>query len=227
MTMLGLLTIGQAPRPDGLARDVQQIVGPHIKVIERGALDGFSQEELAQARPAAGDYLLVTLLADGTSVRIAKRPILDRLQQQIDCLEAEDRVNATLLMCTGSFPAFRHRSPLIQPQHALYGVVIGLAGTRPVGSLIPLPEQVDQARQKWREMGAATALVFPADPYGESPHAAIEEAATQAREQGAGILFMDCFGYDLAMGAVARQAFGGPVIVARSLAARLAAEVMA
>jgi hypothetical protein len=36
---------------------------------------------------------------------------------------------------------------------------------------------------------------------------------------------MDCFGYDLAMKAAARRAFGGPVVLARTLAARLIAEL--
>ncbi|MDA0699882.1 MAG: AroM family protein [bacterium] len=224
MPTLGLLTIGQAPRPDGLARDVAAASGMG-KVLERGALDGLSREDLAAMRPGEADYRLVTLLSDGNSVEIAKRFILARLQAQIEVLEAEG-ADAVLLMCTGEFPPFQHRVPLVLPQLALYGVVKGLAGNGTVASLTPLASQVAQARAKWSSLGIASA-VFDADPYGDDPCGVVASAAARAREAGAAALFMDCFGYDAAMGAAARAAFGGPVVVARSMAARIAAEVAA
>jgi protein AroM len=224
MATLGLLTIGQAPRPDGLARDVAAASGI-ATVLERGALDGLDAADLAAMRPTEADYRLVTLLRDGTSVEIAKRFILDRLQAQIEALESEG-ADAVLLMCTGEFPPFRHRVPLVLPQLALYGVVKGLAGDGTVASLTPLSSQVAQARAKWASLGI-DAVAFDADPYGDDPGAAVTLAASRAREAGAAALFMDCFGYDAGMGAAARAAFGGPVVVARSMAARIAAEVAA
>jgi hypothetical protein len=41
-TKLGLLTIGQAPRADALADDVQAVLGDAAEVVERGALDGLT-----------------------------------------------------------------------------------------------------------------------------------------------------------------------------------------
>lgn len=224
MAALGLLTIGQAPRPDGLARDVAAASGV-THVLERGALDGLTREDLAAMRPGEGDYRLITLLRDGRSVEIAKRFILDRLQAQIDALEASG-ADVVLMMCTGEFPSFRHRVPLVLPQLALYGVVKGLAGDGRVASLTPLAAQVPQTVAKWSSLGV-DAVAFDADPYGPDPLAAVTAAAGHARSQGAAALFMDCFGYDAAMGAAARAAFGGPVVVARSMAARIAAEVAA
>ncbi len=224
MATLGLLTIGQAPRPDGLARDVAAASGIE-RVLERGALDGLSRSELAGMRPGPGDYRLITLLQDGSSVEIAKRFILERLQAQVDALEGAG-ADAILIMCTGEFPPFRHRVPLIQPQLALYGVVKGLAGDGIVASLTPLASQVPQAQAKWTSLGIDS-VVFDADPYGDDPHGAVAAAAARADAAGAAALFMDCFGYDAEMGAAARAAFGGPVVVARSMAARIAAEVAA
>lgn len=224
MATLGLLTIGQAPRPDGLARDVAAASGIE-RVLERGALDGLSRDDLAGMRPGADDYRLITLLHDGSSVEIAKRFILDRLQAQVDALEGAG-ADAILIMCTGEFPPFRHRVPLIQPQLALYGVVKGLAGDGTVASLTPLASQVPQAHAKWASLGIDS-VVFDADPYGDDPLGAVAAAAARAHAAGAATLFMDCFGYDATMGAAARAAFGGPVVVARSMAARIAAEVAA
>ncbi|HET7037440.1 MAG TPA: AroM family protein [Thermomicrobiaceae bacterium] len=227
MRILGVLTIGQSPRADGLTRDVQAIVGPGVRVVERGALDGLSRAEIDRLAPKPGDYHLITMLADGSSVQLGKAAILDRLQARIEQLEAEDEAGATLLMCTGAFPRFTHQRPLCQPQAALYGAVAGLAAGERIGALEPLVAQLDQGQAKWRALGHDDVILAAANPYVPEPLEAIRRSAAGVREAGAGILFMDCFGYSLEMAAAARAAFGGPVVLARSLAARLAAELIA
>lgn len=223
---IGVLTIGQSPRADRLGEDVRTVLGPATRVIERGALDGMSDEEIARIAPRdATEYRLITLLRSGRSVEIGKPAILRRLQEQIRDLEDNHDVDATLLMCTGAFPPFGHSKPLLLPQEALYGAVIGLAGGGRIGALIPLESQREQSLRKWRERGIPDAQVFPASPYGDDPGAAIEDASRAAREAGVAVLFMDCFGYDLAMKSAARRSFGGPVVLARTLAARLIAEL--
>lgn len=222
---LGLLTIGQAPRPDGLAHDVRA-VAEGVRVIEKGALDGLTAREVAPMTPSADEYRLVTLLSDRTPVQVAKRHVVPRLQAQIEALEAEG-AQVTLLMCTGAFPAFRHSVPLIAPQESLYSLVKGLGQGGRVGSLTPLSSQVGQAKAKWRDHGVDDAFVADADPYGPDPHGAVSAAAAAARAAGATVLFMDCFGYDMLMRDAARRSFGGPVVLARSMAARLAVAVAA
>jgi protein AroM len=221
---LGVLTIGEAPRPDALTGDMQSALGPQFELVERGALDGLTDAEVEALSAGPGDYVLITLRASGQSVRLGKPQILPLVQRQINRLEREHGVAGTILMCTGAFPAFQHDRFLMQPQQALYNVVLGLAaGGRP-GSLTPLPAQVEQTRRKWAEFGAADSVVVTASPYGEDPVGAVASGARQAREEGAAVLFMDCFGYTLPMKEAARQAFGGPVVLARSMAARLLAE---
>lgn len=223
---IGVLTIGQSPRPDRLGDDMRAALGRQTTVIERGALDGMSDEEIAQIAPRdPGEYHLITLLRNGRSVKIGKPAILQRLQEQIRDLERNAHVDATLLMCTGAFPPFAHDKPLLLPQEALYGAVSGIAGDAKIGALIPLESQREQSLRKWHERGILDAQVFPASPYGEDPIAAIEDASGAAHRAGVTVLFMDCFGYDLAMKAAARRRFGGPVVLARTLAARLIAEL--
>lgn len=225
MTSIGVLTIGEAPRPDALARDVAAVLGPDYEIRERGALDGLSAGEVAELRPGPDDDPLVTLRADGAPVQVGKRCLVERLQAQIERLETEDRVAATLLVCTGPFPALRHRRPLLQPQAALYGIVRGLAAGARIAAMPPLPEQAPMARREWAAMGVDDLIVVPADPYQANAHERIGQAAREAREQGAQVLFMDCFGFDLGMRQAAAAQFGGPVVLARSAAARIVAEV--
>ena len=119
----------------------------------------------------------------------------------------------------------RHRRPLLQPQAALYGVVRGIAGGRRIADMPPLPEQAPVAAHEWAAMGVEDVAAVIADPYGPDPHRSMAEAAREARECDAGVLFMDCFGFDLSMRATAAAEFPGPVILARSIAARLVAEM--
>lgn len=223
---LGVLTIGQSPRRDGLAREIQQIVGTGLRVVERGALDGLGHQEIVQMAPASGDYRLITLLRDGTSVELAKRHILDLLQRRIIELEEEEEVVGTLLMCTGAFPDFTHRRPLVKPQQALYATVAALADGGRVAGMLPLESQLAQGRDKWREYGVDDPHLVHASPYARNAIDEVGRAAAAAHDAGASILFMDCFGYDLTMKAAARSAFAGPVVLARSLAARLVAELL-
>lgn len=226
MRTIGVLTIGQSPRADHLGDDVRSVLGPTTNVIERGALDGMSADEIAAIAPKdASEYRLITLLRSGRSVEIGKPAILHRLQEQIRDLERSEHVDATLLMCTGAFPQFEHDQPLLAPQEALYGAVSGLANGGKIGALIPLESQREQSLRKWHEHGIADVEVFPASPYGDNPIGAIEDASGAAQRAGVAVLFMDCFGYDLTMKAAARRCFGGPVVLARTLAARLIAEL--
>ena len=224
MTKLGVLTIGQAPRADGLARDVARVVGHEFEVVEKGALDGLTAAEVSRLAPAEDDDLLVTLLSDGTPVRVGKRTILRGLQEQAARLE-DDGVAATLLACTGRFPDFGHQRPLLQPQATLYGVVKGLANERRIATMPPLREQSEMAGREWAALGVADVVVVAADPYGPDPHRAVAAAAARAERSGAGVLFMDCFGFDLEMRDTAAANFTGHIVLARSMAARVLAEI--
>jgi protein AroM len=225
-TNIGIVTIGQSPRPDKLADDIQRVLGPDVTVVERGALDGFTTEDLNELAPRPGDYRLITKLRDGGSVEIGKTPILPILQNHITDLEDSADVEATLLMCTGSFPPFDHKRPLLLPQEALYGAVAGFAGSRTIGALIPLESQSEQAQDKWRDFGVSSVDLFSANPYSDDPHSQIVSASVEARDAGSSVLFLDCFGYDISMRAAAQEAFHGPVVLARTLAARFIAEMV-
>jgi protein AroM len=224
-TAVGVLTIGQAPRRDGLGAEISAVLGAGFRVIERGALDGLDAAEVGGLAPGDGDTLLVTLMADGRPVSVGKERILEFLQRQVCRLEEDDRVAATLLVCSGPFPAFRHRSPLVQPQASLYGAVLAVAGGGRVAALLPKPEQFEWSRREWRRVGVADPVLLAAEPYQAEAPAVVAGAARAARERGAAVLYLDCFGYDAGMRESARAAFAGPVVLARSMAARLLAEV--
>ena len=219
--VLGTVTIGQSPRVD-LIPEMQAVMGTDVQVIEAGALDGMTLDEVRAIAPGSGDQVLVTRMADGTAVKIAERHILSKMQDRIDGL-AERGAQIIALVCTGEFPRFRCDRLLVRPQRVLYNAVSGLAEGLSLGVLIPDQDQVGPAEARWH--GAAARV----KAYAASPYGAVEEVRRGAailREWGAQLIAMDCIGYTLAMKAMVREEIGVPVVLARSIVARTIAEVM-
>jgi protein AroM len=220
---IGVLTIGQAPRADDTVAELLQVLGPGYTIAERGALDDLDPAEIARHGPEPGHYLLISLLRNGQSVRLSKQKILPLLQQKIDAL-GDDGVDAILLLCTGTFPQFKSDRLIVQPQEALYHLMLGLGvGGKRIGALAPLADQLAQTRAKWLEYGVDP-LLAAASPYAGADE--VTPAARDLAERGAELIFMDCMGYSLAMKARAKAAAGGcPIVLARSAIARVLAEV--
>lgn len=222
---VGVLTIGQAPRADRMAAEIGAVLGAGFEIVERGALDGLDRPALELIAPGPGDELLVSMLLDGSEVRLAKRGIIPLLQRRLSALEEDDGVAATLLVCSGPFPGFAHSRPLVQPQPLLYGAALALAGKARIAVLLPDPAQFDWARRQWLAAGVPDPLLLCADPYQPERMASVIAAAASAEAAGAGCLYLDCFGYDRTLREAAATAFQGPIVLARTTAGRLLAEV--
>lgn len=220
MTRLGIITIGQAPRTDLVPAMLEHL--PNIEVIERGALDGLSAAEIARFVPAPGDEILTSRLAGGDSATFGRQWILDPLQAHIHALEATG-VDANLLVCTGDFPEFDHRRPLLRAGQLVAGGIDALAQGQ-LGVISPLPEQRELTLRKFARLDPPV-LVAAADPYQGSSEDFIQAAKTLVAD-GATMIFLDCMGYDDAQRRLIREVSGVPVILARTLVARLAAEVV-
>jgi protein AroM len=227
---IGVLTIGQAPRDDTVPH-LRPLLGD-VEILERGALDGLSPGDIADLAPkpsppdlhgGAPDMPLVTRLADGSEVTVGKRAILDRLQQAITDLEAE-RVDATLLICTGTFPKFDHTAPLMLADQLLVGAVRAIAGHGRVAVLCPLASQEQMTHEKWAPV-VGPVEVASASPYGD--RAAVVEAAVKFASGEAEFVVLDCIGFDEDHRRSVREACGRSVLLARSLVGRLAGEAVA
>lgn len=105
---VGMVTIGQSPRVDVIP-EMKGILGPRVQVMEAGALDGLSLEEVKKMAPVAGDYILVTLMRNGIPVTIGKSHILPGMQNYIDDLTKKE-AELIILLCTGEFPEFTSKN---------------------------------------------------------------------------------------------------------------------
>ena len=222
MSTLGVITIGQAPRRD-MVPEMRTWL-PVDRLVERGALDGLDREAIALLAPTDGDESLTTLLVDGSWVVVGRAGLLDPIQAHIDDLERLG-VDVTLVVCTGEFPPFRHTKPLLMAERLLAMGVAAVVSDVSVGIICPLPEQEEDSRTKFADhLPGVGVAVASATPYADGT-GGIEDAARRLAEGGAHVLVLDCMGYSQQHRKAASKASGLPVILARSVVARLAAEL--
>lgn len=222
MKKIGGITIGQSPRVD-VTPDILPIFGSEVELIEAGALDGLTKEEIAQMKPQKEDYVLVSRLNDGTYAKFGESFILKRLQRCIDKLEAE---GAELIMffCGGTFPdVFKAHVPLIYPLGLLNGVAKGLSPRSKIILITPDKDQIQQAYEQW---GSIVKTLHPvaANPYGDIQE--VIDAANAVKNIDADLIVMDCIGYSEQSKRLVREITGKPVIMCRTLLARVVCEML-
>jgi protein AroM len=219
--VVGLVTIGQSPRPD-VVPDMAELIGPGAEIHEAGALDGLTRARIEALKPTGSDEILVTRLQDGTAVFLGKEKIVGLVEERIAALE---RGGATLtaLLCTGAFPRLRAGRTLIQPHPVLLGTLRGLSWPGRLGVLTPSVPHVPQTEARWRGDGFDP-VVAPLSPYEEEDPAALRRAADAMRAGGAGLVVMDCMGFRRKTRDELRGLTGVPVLLANLLVARVIAE---
>jgi protein AroM len=224
-TILGTLTIGQAPRPD-----VTPILDRHVPTslerIHRGLLDGLSCDEIADAYAAkAGEAVLVTRLSDGSSVQLSAQKVHSALQGKLDALEA-DGCNIVLLLCTGAFGGLRlKRGFLLEPDRIIPPAVAGVVRDRRLGIVVPVASQITSESGKWEALERPP-IFASASPYMATPDAVAAAGASLAR-RGAEALLLDCIGFVEAHRRQIARASGLPVILSNALMAKIVGEIVA
>ena len=153
---------------------------------------------------------------------LQEQKILPLMQQRIHELE-EQGVSAILIMCTGEFPeTFVSRVPLIYPSKVICSVVAALNNISRIGIITPEEAQIEDIRKKWSPI-VETVVPVQWNPYLESRS---ETAVSLLREAHVDLAVMDCFGYSSEMRDFAARAIGKPVILSRTMAARVLLEIV-
>ena len=114
-------------------------------------------------------------MSDGTEVVIGKKFILPRMQQCINRLTGRG-AGMILFLCTGKFPEFSSKRLIIEPQKILDHIVLAFDGPgQKMGLMIPLPDQMEQAKRKYSRMKGKIIL------QAASPYAKQDEVSKAAR----------------------------------------------
>lgn len=218
---VGAITIGQSPRAD-VVPEMLEVLGGEVEFIQAGALDGLTGEEVAGLAPQPGEYVLVTRLRDGSSVKVAEQRILPRLQAQINHV-VQAGAEVVALLCTGEFPPFDCPRLLIKPQVVLYHFVAGVGQGKRLGVVIPASEQIEDTERRWRSLGGPV-RVEAGSPYADISQ--LEAAVASLKAWEADLVVLDCIGFTRAMKARAAELAGVPVVLPRTVLARTLAELV-
>ena len=217
--MLGLVTIGQAPRDDVTA---SMFGDARPMLIEAGALDGLDNETIESLRPTRGDHVLVTRLVDGREAVVGKERLLPYVQSAIDRV-VDLGASIVCVLCTGAFPELRCPTLLIFPDRILSGVCDAFLTSGTLGVLMPHPDQHESMVAKWSTDGR-TVVTASVSPYAGAR--AVGESMRQLVAAGAHAIVMDCMGFDRQMLADARRSVSTPVILANGLVGAILSELV-
>jgi protein AroM len=218
----GMITIGQSPRID-IVPEMREVMGPEIEIMEAGALDGLTLEEVKRFYPRRRDYILCTRMSDGTEVVVAKRFILPRVQQCIDLLTGRG-AEILVFICTGHFPPFSSKRLFVEAQKILDHFILALHGENErMGLLIPLSDQIEQARRKYLRLKGEM-IIRSASPYASEDE--VTQTAKELKKADPHLIVMHCMGYTQAMKKKVMEITGKPTILARSLVARTVKELI-
>jgi len=222
MKKIGIVTIGQSPRPD-VVKEMVPFFGKNVSVLERGALDGLTLEQVKEFFPDKGMTALCTRMNDGSEVVIAKEKIIPRIGQLINDLN-ENKTFLIILLCVGSFPHFESSCLVVEPQQIVNRCVESIINERHhLGVLIPIPEQEDWARKNFANV-TPRITITDASPYGDRSR--IIRAGKVLKEANCDLIVMYCMGFTRKLTKEIRSVTGKPVILSSSIVARTVGELL-
>lgn len=217
---VGVLTIGQSPRAD-VTPSIEAILGNNVSIVESGGLNSLTNETVHSVEPDELDTTYISRMRDGKSIKIGKSKLLPLLQMELSALE--ETVDIVLMLCTGDFPTLQSKKPIVYPDKVLNHIVSALLPTGSLGLIIPLEEQRETLLSKWQQRELKI-FAEVASPYEESD---VAGAALALQKQGVDLIVLDCMGYNEQHKSEAVKGSGLPVLLPRTLVARIIAEYLA
>lgn len=213
---IGFLTIGQSPRVD-VVPEIMSILGGNFEVVEAGALDDFSQDEIMELSPRCGETVYVSRLRSGEEVRISKERLIPLLEEKIRFLE--DRgVKVIGLLCSGVFPSFKVRVPLVKPEPVLRGMVeASLSSSQILGVVMPSPLQVGFGFEKWSGVKCMEIVVDSVSPYIpiDVRKDSLRKIALNFKRKNVHLVVLDCIGFSIGDLMLFKSVYNVPVLLPR------------
>ena len=220
MKKIGMLTIGQSPRDD-LIPALMEILGPDIKIVEAGALDDLTIDDVNKIDLKLEDYILVSRMRSGEEIKITKKFVVPRMQKQLDKIEAQG-VRLTVVMCTGKFPQFKSKGLVVTPSEILKGIIEGSLKAGKLAVVYPTEEQIPYAKRDF----ARPSISLYADSVSPYEPKDVEGLLKRLKKEDPDLIFLNCFGFPLDLKHKVIEATGKPTIHSSSVVARVLSELV-
>jgi hypothetical protein len=219
LNALGLVTIGQTPRPDFEAVFSRHVPGVPLKLV--GALDRLPEAEIARLSDPRDDYPLLVRLADGSTALVPLRRLVPRVEACAHRL-ASDGCPLVVVLCGGAFPEIDCAVPVLTPGRILPALVGSIFRSRHIGVITPVAGQATVARLKWEHDGFIVKVGWASPLKPEE----LPPAADAMRDTSLECVVLDSMGHDEAYKHAFARLCERPVVSAQSLIARVAGELM-
>jgi hypothetical protein len=229
---LGLVAIGTTPRDDYVEVFGSQ-VPPGTEITVVGALDPLrdSPGKIAALSTAhqPGDYpLLCRLPHDGTTLEVDLHVLFPYIAEAARKL-GDAGCAAVVVCCCGNFPRVEGCSvPVLFPGRVLPAVssAVCAAATPRIAVISPIEGQCAEAEKHWRAQGFDPVMGY-GDWTAEDRGHLEETAAALAARDDLELVVLDCMGHDDEFRAFFAERCGGkPVLLAQSVIAKVAAELL-
>ena len=215
---LGFLTIGQSPRTD-ITSDLPESLRS-LKILEAGALDDLTTEQIDSLKPTASETLYVSRLRNGSEVMLAKERLVPVLEEKVRLLR-RDGVESIVLLCSGKLE-LEPQGGIIFPSRILERAVQSLLdGKGRLGVLVPEEAQVRDAVEAWSTF-AEDIKALSYNPYVDSIDSLRVSAKAFADRD---LIVLDCIGYSSDHRKIVRTSSGKPVTSARTITFRFLEEL--
>lgn len=219
MPKLGILVVGQSPRPE-VEQEFRRLIDD-VDLDLRGCLDGLSRQEISDIQPITGENTLFTRLPSGEGVRLSKKAVIHHGETQLDGLE-KSGAQAVVVLCTGEFPMWADRRILV-PSEILKNVVLSVQPMGHLGVLSPLASQIPNTLKRWSAHGHKVTAVDL------SPNASPEEVAVAGNKLSKAapdLVVLDCVSYTKQTKDIISKKVSCPSVLAITTIARIAAEIL-
>lgn len=224
MPRIGMATIGQSPRDD-LVPYMQQLFTKPVDIMQMGALDDLTSAEIAALGPAAGEVGIVARLRDGSSVLLSHGKIMPRMQRIVDTMNAQG-CRFVVILCGADWSDIRSDCLVVNPGRLFPAIITALAHGRRLGIIKPSSGQIEAERERYAKL-EIDAVVTSASPY--TGDARLDNVRAVARSLAAAqvdLVWMTCVGMDDAMRRIVEDEVGKPVVLARTVLARVVDELL-
>jgi len=219
---IGAITIGQTPRSD-IISEIKEEIGIEVEIVEKGALDGLTLEEVKSFSPKPGDDVLVTKMKDGREVKIAEKYIREKIIKCVNELE-HCKVDIIMLFCTGEFPYIKSKIPILAPDVLLKNMVKSIFKNGTILLVAPSPDQKLLMEKKWKDVNMK--IIFESISPFIFDDFMFEKIAKNIGHSGADLVVLDCFGFNRRVKSIFKKFINKPIILPRALLGKIAKELI-
>lgn len=216
---IALISIGHSPRTD-IVNDFKDLWGDAYNILDIGALDDLSSEDIQSVAPVSGESELITKLRDGQVVYLSPSKLIPHLER---ALEKACKSGATqaIVLCTGDFSSLKSPIPLLLPNPILAHCAESILNPGDkLTVIVPAQGQVREAAERWSRRGFEVSKVIVERPFDNHQKLfdTIQNNQTIQNTQG---LIADCFGFGVDFMNSIAKLYDKPIFIPRKLIAHL------